>query len=156
MTSFLHSIYLAYQEYHAAIPSQMVAPNNCDDAAEALSTFEVAELSSAKNLIPTVSSAAYSLVEIAVRSLTKTSSTELSRQMRTRSGSVSSAPVMEWRVVKRVCGALSGLELTRVSLWKEGRVMAKVSVAGVKVRVVVLVKSAVVCQLMSFGWGASH
>jgi hypothetical protein len=56
-------------------------------------------------------------------------------------GSVSSAPVIGLRAVKRVCGALSGLELTRVSLWKEGRVMMKVSVVGVNERVVVLVKS---------------
>lgn len=53
-----------------------------------------------------------------------------------RSGSVSSAPVVGLRAVKRVCGALSGLELTRVSLWKEGRVMVKVSVIGLKRRVV--------------------
>ena len=116
MTSFLYSMYLADRNDHAAIPSQSVAPNNCDATAEALSTLDVAAPSSAKNLIPTVSSAAYSLVEIAVRSLTKTSSTELSRQARMRSGSVSSAPVVGLRVVKRVCGALSGLELTRVSL----------------------------------------
>jgi hypothetical protein len=52
------------------------------------------------------------------------------------------------RVVKRVCGALSGAELTRVLLLeegKEGRVRVRVSVLGSKVRVVVLVKSAVVC-----------
>ena len=58
-----------------------------------------------------------------------------------RRGSVSSAPVMGLRAVKRVCGALSGLELTRVSLWKEGRMMVKVSVVGVNERVVVFVKS---------------
>ena len=61
-----------------------------------------------------------------------------------RRGSVSSAPVVGLRVVKRVCGALSGLELTRVVAleeWKEGRVRVRVSVVGVKVRVVVLEKS---------------
>ena len=59
MTSFLYSMYFSgIKNHHAAIPSQMVAPNNCDDAAEALSTLDVAAPSSAKNLIPTVSSAA--------------------------------------------------------------------------------------------------
>jgi hypothetical protein len=137
--------------HHTAMPSQSVAQSNCDDSAEALSTFGFAELSSAKNLIPTVSSAAYNLVEIAVRSLTKTSRTELSRQTRMRRASVSSVPVVGLRVVKRVCGALSGLVLIRSWLlivrdWKEGRVMAKVSVVGVKDRVVVWEKS-VRCQL---------
>lgn len=130
---------------HTAMPSQSVAPNNCDEGvAEALAALAVAAPSSAKNLIPIVSSAAYSLVEMAVRSLTKTSSTELSRQARMRRGSVVSslAPVSSGlRVVKRVCGAVSGLELTRVLLWKEGRVMVKVSVEGVKARVVVWEKS---------------
>jgi hypothetical protein len=127
------------------MPSQSVAPNNCDEGvAEALATLAVAAPSSAKNLIPTVSSAAYSLVEMAVRSLMKTSSTELSRQARMRRGSVVSSPApvaSGLRVVKRVCGAVSGLELTRVLLWKEGRAMVKVSVVGVKVRVVVWEKS---------------
>jgi hypothetical protein len=52
------------------------------------------------------------------------------------------------RVVKRVWGALSGAELMRVPLLeerKEGRVRVRVSVVGLKVRVVVLVKSGVVC-----------
>jgi hypothetical protein len=131
---------------HTAIPSQSVAKSNRDSSAEALSTSKIAELSSAKNLIPTVSSAAYILVEIAVRSLTKTSRTELSRQTRMRSASVSSTPVVGLRVVKRVCGALSGLVLIRswllvVGDWKDGRVMVKVSVVGVKERVVVWEKS---------------
>jgi hypothetical protein len=99
--------------------------------------------------MPNVSSATYNLVEIAVRSLTKTSRTELSRQTRTRSASVSSAPVVGLRVVTRVCGALSGLVLMRDRLlvvgdWKEGRVMVKVSVVGVKERVVVWEKSELV------------
>jgi hypothetical protein len=61
-----------------------------------------------------------------------------------RRGSVSSAPVVGLRIVKRVCGALSGLELIMVVVLlegKEGRVRVRVSVVGVKVRVVVLVKS---------------
>lgn len=86
---------------------------------------------------------------MAVRSLTKTSSTELSRHMRIRRGSVSSAPVVGLTVVKRVCGALSGLVLMRVPSSavgdrKEGRVMVKVSVFGVNESVVVLEKSDVV------------
>jgi hypothetical protein len=43
-----------------------------------------------------------------------------------------------------VCGALSGLELIMVVVLlegKEGRVRVRVSMVGVKVRVVVLVKS---------------
>ena len=51
---------------------------------------------------------------------------------------------MGLRVVKRVCGALSGFELMRVVAleeWKQGRVRVRVSVVGVKVRVVVLEKS---------------
>ena len=60
-----------------------------------------------------------------------------------RRGSVSSAPVVGLRDVKRVCGALSGLALMRVVALelKEGRARVRVSVVGVKVRVVVLVKS---------------
>jgi hypothetical protein len=140
---YLYSLHISD---HTAIPSQSVAPSNRDSSAEALSPSEVVGLSSAKNLIPTVSSAAYNLVEIAVRSLTKTSRTELSRQTRMWRASVSTAPVVGLRAVKRVCGALSGLVLMRswllvVGDWKEGRVMMKVSVVGVKERVVVWEKS---------------
>lgn len=66
-----------------------------------------------------------------------------------RRSSVSSAPVVGLRVVKRVCGARSGLELMRVVAleeWKEGRVRVRSSVVGVKVRVVVLEKSGIVSR----------
>jgi hypothetical protein len=65
-----------------------------------------------------------------------------------RRGSVSSALAVVLRLVKRVWGALSGAELMRVLLSedrKEGRVMVKVSVVGLKMRVVLLVKSGAVC-----------
>ena len=50
-------VYISYMSCHAARPSHNVAHNNCDAAAEALSTLDAAAVSSAKNLIPTVSSA---------------------------------------------------------------------------------------------------
>jgi hypothetical protein len=68
-----------------------------------------------------------------------------------RRGSVCSVLVVGLRVVKRVCGALSGAELmivldlvVVVEDWNEGRVMVKVSVVGLKERVVVWEKSGIV------------
>jgi hypothetical protein len=62
-----------------------------------------------------------------------------------RRGSVSSKLVVGLRVVKRVWGALSGAVLMRVLELvvdvKEGRLMVKVSVVGLKVMVVVWEKS---------------
>jgi hypothetical protein len=100
--------------------------------------------SSTKNLIPKFSSAAYKRVEIAVRPpLTKTSRTEESR----KTWIVSGSEALSSEVVKRVCGASSGAVLIRfedrgpdVDV-KAGRVILKISVHGLKDRVVLRVKS---------------
>ena len=85
---------------------------------------------------------------MAVRPLTNTSSTELSRHARMRSSSVSSVPLAGSRVVKSVWGATSGVLFMSVQLSAEGKdglSMMKVSLVGVKRRVVVCEKSFCFC-----------
>jgi hypothetical protein len=143
---------------HAPIPSQIFAYISSDfDASVSPSSISSSSSSSTKNLIPKFSSAAYKRVEIAVRPpLTKTSRTEESR----KAWIVRGSEALSFEVVKRVCGASSGAVFIRLEEGgsdgdvdvdvegKEGLVILKVSVRGLKDRVVLRVKSGVVVVLV--------